>query len=235
MNLKQVRIKFRDLSGRHDLVTEDGADVGANFFIQEGMKYLDRLVETQKSYAEFHKILAVGGWNIQMPQCRAIKEVWAASTTLKWQLDKMDLQDLIAGLMPSLVSQLDQGTTLYYSPTLVRVVGDIPVTISNFVDVITPTGEGYNAVLVLPPPDENLLITVKGIFYFDDIVEDTDENFWTVVHPSILVKAALREIEVFNQNQTKIRMWDAVLAADITGINKDLVEEEIAERDQMEG
>ena len=43
MDLLQARKTFRDLSGRHDLVNEDGSDAGIDFYINEGRKFLDRL------------------------------------------------------------------------------------------------------------------------------------------------------------------------------------------------
>ena len=64
---------------------------------------------------------------------------------------------------------------------------------------------------------------------------DSDENYWTVMHPLTLLKAALRELEIFNQNKTKTQLWNAEMGSDLVDINKDLVEEIIAEKDKMEG
>ena len=75
MNLLQLRVKFREISGRFDLVNDDGSDNGADFFINEGRKYLDRLDETQKSWASCFRWLEIGKFSVSFPYCRAIKEV----------------------------------------------------------------------------------------------------------------------------------------------------------------
>jgi hypothetical protein len=65
-------------------------------------------------------------------------------------------------------------------------------------------------------------------------VLDADQNYWTVVHPLTLLKAAMRELDIFNQNQGKTKLWNEALAVEIDNINKDLIEELIAEVDQIE-
>ena len=96
MNLLQIRTKFRELSGRFDLVNSDFSDNGADFFINEGRKFLDRLIKTQKSYASCFRFIEVGKFSAQFPYCRAIKEVWVMSTSARWQLKKVSLQNLIS-------------------------------------------------------------------------------------------------------------------------------------------
>ena len=64
MNLLQMRTKSRELSGRFDLVNSDFSDNGMDFFINEGRKFLDRLDETQKSWASCFRILTVGQFSV---------------------------------------------------------------------------------------------------------------------------------------------------------------------------
>lgn len=234
MNLYEVRRHFCSVSGRYDLVEDDATEL-ADFFINEGSKLLDRLSEMQKTWASHFRYMVAGDWNVQFPYCRAVKEVWAATRTARWQLEKKDLQWLLANMMTELVTNLDTGDPIYYSPFLTRIVGELPVNSDLFVDSIVTEGHRYNAVLVLPPPDERVLIEVKGFYYTDELTENESTNYWTTAHPSLLIKAALRELEVFNQNTTKVQLWDKAIATDVNSINKDLVEEIIAETDQMEG
>jgi hypothetical protein len=49
-----------------------------------------------------------------------------------------------------------------------------------------------------------------------------------------LLKASLRELEVFNQNATKVELWEKALMIELADINKDLIHELIAEADNME-
>ena len=96
MNLLQVRTLFRRLSGKFDLVNADFSDNGADFFINEGSRFLDRLDENQKSWASAFRFIGVGRYSASIQHCRAIKEVWVATATARWQLTKMTLQDLIS-------------------------------------------------------------------------------------------------------------------------------------------
>lgn len=239
MNLLQTRQQFRTISGRFDLVNEDGSDNGADFYINAGQRHLDRLDETQKSWGIYYRFCEVGFWSVQFSYCRAVKEVWAATPTARWQLEKKNLQDLIAGYFTGLPSNIDPGATLYYSPAVTRGVPE-GITAEDFeafagyVDVMVGDHYAYNAVLLAPPPNEKLLVEVKGLFYTGELSADTDKSYWSEVHPDVLIMAAMRHVEIVNRNTQGVRDWDGSIAAAVVGIGKDLVEEEIAEVTQIE-
>jgi hypothetical protein len=234
MNFLQLKRKFAGLSGRYDLLNEDPSET-IDFFINSGSEFLDRLSETQKTWATHYRYIAQGEWTVQFPRCRAVKEVWIASTTARWQLEKMKLQDLLAGYMSELIANQSQGDPLYYSPYLTRTIDTLPVGSASYIDTIVDQGNIYNAVIILPSPDKQLLVEIKGFFLSEEMTVDVDENFWAAVHPSLLLKAALHEMEVFNQNQDKVTAWEKVITLELDGINKDLIEEEISEVSEMDG
>ena len=123
MNLLQIRKKFLDLSGRYDLVNDDYSDNGANFFINEGRKFLDRMDETQKSWAVRFVTVPINTIYATFQYCRAIKGVWAVSAVEgRWQLEKKSLQDLMEGYLQTLPASMTSGTPLYYSPCVTRSV-----------------------------------------------------------------------------------------------------------------
>lgn len=239
MNLLQLRQQFRTISGRFDLVNEDGSDNGADFYINAGQRHLDRLDQTQKSGGICYRFCEANFWSVQFPYCRAVKEVWAATIEARWPLEKKTLQDLLAGYFTKLPSGIDPGTTLYYSPTITR---NIPSDITaadfeafvGYVDVMSGDHYSYNCVLLAPPPSEKLLIEVKGLFYSEDLSVDDSKSYWSEVHPDVLIMAALRHVEIVNRNTQGVRDWDGSIAAAVVGIGKDLVEEEIAEVTQIE-
>lgn len=236
MNLEQIRTTLGDLSGRTDLA-EENTDL-ADFFINEGSKYLDRNSETQKTWANNYSYLAVNSWYVQIPFCRAFKEVWLSSTTAKWQLEKISLNDMMSELLTTKVSLLSSGSPCYYCPAITRNVPEgspLPTDITDYSDILSTTGSAYNAILVAPVPNESLLVNALGIFYSKTLTLETDENYWSVVHPSLLIQAALREIEIFNRNSTGVKDWESAITSTLDGINKDLVEEQITDVDQMEG
>ena len=247
MNLLQLRTKLRELSGRFDLVNSDYSDNGADFFIYEGQKHLDRLNETQKSWASCFRFIDVGRFSASVPYCRAIKEVWAASTTAtvltgvaRWQLEKKNFQDLIYDYMSGLPSTRESGTPLYYSPIITRYIPE-DVEIVDFesyigwVDIPAGPSHEYNSIMINVPTDVKIVVEIKGLFYTAQLVNDTDENHWSVNHSGLLIMAAQRMMEVFNRNTQGVNDWDNAIKEYNNQLGLDLVEELIAEVTEMEG
>lgn len=238
MNLLQVRTKFRELSGRFDLVNSDNSDNGADFFIFEGQKFLDRLDETQKSWASCFRFVEIGKYAASVPYSRAIKEVWAASTTARWQLEKKNLQDLISEYLMGDPAARSTGTPLYYSPTLTRYIPQdaVAADFESFVQwvEIPANAHEYNTILLDVPVSAKIVLEVKGLFYTPQLVNNTDQNYWSVNHPLLLIMAALRQTEVVNRNTQGVNDWSAAIKEEMTQLGFDLVEELIAEASEME-
>lgn len=241
MNLLQIRTLFRKLSGRFDLVNADFSDNGADFFLNEGRKFLDRLDETQKSWASHFKLIEVGYFSASFPYCRAIKEVWIADATNgRWQLEKKDLQDLIEGYLTGLPSSRTEGTPLYYSPCLSRYIpegaeaGDIGA-FAGYTEVPAGNAHEYNTILLNVPVQYQSMLDIRGLFYSMELVEDTDENYWSAVHPMLLYMSAMRQVEISNRNTQGVKDWTESIATEMRQLGMDLVEELISEVDQMEG
>lgn len=239
MNLLQVRTKFREVSGRFDLVNEDFSDNGADFYINEGRKYLDRLDETQKSWASCFRFAEVGQFSASFPYCRAIKEVWAMSSSARWQLEKKSLQDLISGYLTGLPSSRSTGVPLYYSPCLTRYIPEdsLVADIESFVgwvDIPAGGAHEYNAILINVPTSEKISLDIKGLYYSMELVNETDTNFWSGAHPMLLIMASMRALEIVNRNTQGVKDWEASIGTDMTGLGMDLVEELISEVTQIE-
>lgn len=148
----------------------------------------------------------------------------------------MDLQEAIATYLAEVPTS---GALLHYSPVITRKIPE-DADLSTFaaymtyLDTTTTIGYDYNAVIIVPPTSELVLIEVRGLYYSVRMVDDEDENYWSVVHPLTLLKATFHQLEIFNQNQGKTKQWRDALAEDLTGISKDLVEELISEVTQIE-
>lgn len=236
MNLFDLRRIFRSLSGRYDLVDDDTTGI-VEFLINEACRNLDRLTEHQKTWGVHFVQAAIDDFKVSIPYARSIKEVWVGDGTNRWQLEKKPIQDIIYEYLSSAPTS---GDSTYYSPAITRRIPEF-VDISafsaymNFMDTSTDLDHNHNAIVFTPPTDIALLVEVRGFFYSAQLADDEDVNYWSVVHPMTLLKAALRELEVFNQNQGKVKLWDDALALEVLNINKDLTEEIISEVDQMEG
>jgi len=238
MNLLELRLKFRQLSGRYDLVNEDGSDNGADFFINEGIKYLDRLNETKKSWASYFKIIQPGLFSATIPHCRAIKEVWATTTQDgRWKLKKVPLQKIMEGY---LIPSRNNGTPLYYSPCLTRYIPEnATVTdmeaFAGYVEIPSGNAHDYNAIVLNVPTDKQLMLNIIGLFYSKKLIKDTDENYWSVSHPMLLYMSAMRQLEITQRNTQGVSDWDNAIRIEMQQLDFDLVDELIAEADQMEG
>lgn len=240
MNLLQVRTKFRELSGRFDLVNEDYSDNGADFFINEGRKFLDRSTnETNKSWASAFRFIDEGRYSVSIPHCRAIKEIWMMSSTARWQVEKKSLQDLISEFLSGSPSERTSGEPAYYSPTITRYIpesiqSDDFESILQWVEIPSGNSHEYNTILFSAPVDQRLGVEVKGLFYSSELVNDTDENYWSVMHPLLLYMSAMRYIEVVNRNTQGVNDWTKAIIDDMNSIGMDLIEELISEVDQIE-
>lgn len=236
MNFFQIKRMFRDLSGRYDLVDDDSQDT-VNDLINEASRKLDRQGENQKTWGSHFEEAVIDAFKVDIPNCRAIKEVWLTNAELdRWRIEKMDLQEIVATYLSSTPTS---GEPLYYSPVITR---EIPegtdlsafAAYMTYLDTSVAIGYDVNAVVILPPTDEALLVEVRGLYYSARMVADADTNYWSTVHPLTLLKASLLELEIFNQNEGKTKQWRSALAEDLIGISKDLVEEVVSEIDQIE-
>src|SRR5271157_1525248 len=118
MNLREIRTQFRDLSGRFDLVNADDTDNGANFYINEGSRWLDRSLRFNKDEGSFLSILNVGTWYIQFPMARAVKKVFIANSdqdSRRRELEKVELARLLTRYLNKPPAQWTNGVPRHYA------------------------------------------------------------------------------------------------------------------------
>jgi hypothetical protein len=238
MNLLEVRQQFRTLSGRFDLVGSLGEDQGANFFLNSGMKWLDRKIIHKKSAGRFFKVVSAGDYFATFKYCQSIKEVWMGTTTTRTQLTKKTIEDFRISY-PEPWNLIDEDTPLYYTPAYLRAVPETNMlgmdSMIGYADVMIGANYEYNGILFAPKADQQMTLEVWGYFYTIPMSADTDENYWTVNHPDILIAAGLRQVEIFNRNSQGRLDWESTINEMLMDIDRDIVEEEISEIDQMEG
>jgi len=255
MNLLETRIALVNRTGRFDLVknTEDYVDNGANSYIQEAARWLDRKYFIDKAYGRFFKKLSVGAYGVLVPEARVIKEVWIADSDSRKRLRKFDLDDLRGPLgYNKPFSQMDKGRPISYAPTYVRMVPEtVELTIENagpivgYADVMigqtfqpstaSNSSTSYNGILFMPPTDGEYSVEVVGFFYSMKMTKDEDQNQWSVVYPDVLLMATCRQLEIFNRNTEGVNDWTRAVEEEMFGILADGLEEQTEEFDQMEG
>lgn len=224
MTLAEVREKFVSLSGRYDLVVDATSykDAGADFFVQAGQRWLDREMDFQGSWARITASISAGESKVELDQeIIAIKSVGLRDSSAGdfWYLDRREYQDLQKKLENN--TSADRGTPRYWAPAIWR--DDLSSTLSNTF-----------SVLVYPESDSSYTLFVEGFYESDPLADEGDESFWSLYHPDILIKAALMKAEPFMRNRSGEQDFKASLLADLRQLDHDVVEQQIAEIDQVD-
>lgn len=253
MNLLELRTKLIDLSGRYDLVVDatagDYTDNGANFFLTQAQRYLDRKLNIVNSTARFIKQLTTGNFAVLFQNCRVIESVWVANGESRLELKKVNYNKLRGTDYPSqenayvgLFTSMDKGRPLYYSPAHLRLSPDSGEAIAGlaggylgYLDVMFGSDYTVNGVIILPPADGSYMVEVFGKFYSNALINDDDESGWSVNYPEVLLMAAMLQIEIFNRNSEGVKDWRLSLEDALVDIDKDVVEQESMTVTQMEG
>lgn len=243
MTLLSVRTLAVKLSGRYDLVNEDGtpaeagSDNGMNSFINSGQRYLDMLVDSKKSDGVRYDSLAIDGWYLPITNIRAIETVWVNSTTARWELERKDLWWMKENYS-DLISASTSGDAEYWAPALLRGIDitnkDSIGTFFNY--SLAQVGyENYSGIVILPKTDVALVVETSGKFWSPTLTNDTDTSYWTEVHEMLLVWATLRQVEISYRNKEGASDWEQAIASYIIGLDKDEIQEQISNVDVMEG
>lgn len=246
MTLTQVRAKFKTLSGRYDLVTALGADNGADWFINQGIMLLDTTQITNKSVARYQKDVAAGAFQLNFQYCRAITEVWMMNADGRFKLEKKNLKD-IREIYAKAPADLTQGQPLYYAPTVIGLspaqlalkTSDYSTSFTYDHEDIMFSDEGdqsiYDSIVWSPPVDGTYTVEVWGLFFSKTLSADTDQNFWTALHPLAVLYAALYVLETtYGNTEGANDRWGS-LNKYLVGIDRDVAEQMSAEYLVMEG
>lgn len=246
MDYVDVRKKFSELSGRWDLLTTTYEDAGADFFLNAGQKYLDRLLDSGKMKARYPVLMTAGTIIARSVGIRAIQEVWVANADGKTQLTPVSLQTLREYYYEE-SADITQGLPAYYAPACFRPYPDTLASTTSMYDVedlILNATEHYtyNGVIVMPPPDETYTLQIWGLFYSPTLsatllgaVWTQTKSFWTECQPETLIAAAIYKMHSLYHNTSGAADYKASVMEDIIGLDNDAVEEMCTGSMQMGG
>lgn len=242
MTLVEIRQKFIEISGRFDLVTDttSWADNGADFFINAGQEWLDRIHDLPKAEGRVFRLTEAGDYGVTFQRCRAIKEVWCADTEKRWQLKPISMTELRKCYWNEPLSGITQSEPDVWCPAKLRKIPD-RITLADleaivgYADVMVAEDYTYRGILFMPPADGVYQIEVFGQFYSPELTDDDHLSYWTEVHPLALVQAAMAMLEMSYRNTQGYR--DAVGAANelVLGVGFDHIDEVSANVTRMEG
>lgn len=240
MDYVDVRKKFAELSGRWDLLTATYEDDGADFFLNAGQKFLDRLLSDGKMIASYPVIVAAGTFIVKSVGIRAIKEVWVGNVDGKYQLLPDTLQKMKTEYSEEF-SSVPQGAPIYYAPALLRPYPDTLASTTGMYNVsdlllynaTAPAQHfNYDGIVIMPPPDGTYTVEIVGLFYSPTLsatlanaVWTQTRSYWTEVHPEVLLKAAIYQLHGLYHNTSGAADYKALALEDVTGIDRDAVEE----------
>lgn len=240
---------FIQHTGRVDLVNDFYADdldedqtdgPGARFYIKQASDFLDEQQETPQSRAIHVQPVVAGDYLIDLERCRAVEKVFFK----KPGSDRVEIEGpvnfnyLRTALYTDKLEDVTEGTPAYWSIATARQAPE------QFDDTLNTTDAEYlfdglsedkTRIVVMPPSDEAGVFTVQGLFYSTTLDTDTSKNWWTVNKPWIVVWTAKYILEGALRSSEGMRDLLAFLQPYLESTDKDLVEQQLVNVDQMEG
>ena len=249
MTLLQIRTQFAKISGRYDLVSpSDFSDAGANFYIQQGQRSLERRMNISPTRAKFYDDIALGTYKVTLTNCRAIHSVWVMDSDSRTEVIKIEDYDLrathqlwVENMYSTPLSTMSTGRPNYYYPTNLRRSSETETgsgdsaTLSSYMDTTYPYDSSASGIILLPRCDKAYGIEIQGLFYSPTLTNNSDENYWSGKHPNLLLWAALRELEIMYRGHKSATSWDSYIEAEIANLDKDDIEMQLNSVDQLEG
>lgn len=222
MNLLEIRKKLTELSGNYALVkdVESYEDNGADFYIQAGQRLIDSLLDFPKSRVLVNKTLETGEDTLILPRFRAIQRVWFHADDGVRFLKKLTPEGM-ERRFPG--DDIDTGLPTHYSIGIMRSI-----------DRQTEQDKSWNQIKIMVPADRDLEVSISGLFNSDKLENDKDSSFWSIEYPETLIQAAMYTIERFYRNTQGMNDHMNAIRVDLQNIDADLVEQQIAGKDQME-
>lgn len=245
MNLLEIRTQFVKISGRYDLVVDavTFADNGADFYINQGQRSLERRTNVKAAKAKVFKDLSVGTYLISMEGCRAITGVSIMDADSKTPLEKLhpdrDKLDITAYSTP--ISNATAGKPLYWYPTNLRRspddfndAGD-SATLISYLDTISVSDPTLTGFVIYPPTDIEYSLQVDGLFYNLELTDDTDISYWSVNYAMLLIMASLHQLEMVYRGSKSASAWKTLIEEELVNIDMDAAEEESADVNMTRG
>lgn len=246
-----LREMFCKMSGRFDLINEDLTDNGADFYLNAGQARLDRMQNTGMMKAKNVQSVAAGTIKVYVAGLRSVHKVWVGNKTDGLIELKRASLDYLRYEYEEQLGGIDQGTPEYYAPAVFRPFPDSSTTVSlsGYYDIddlilaaAIPDHYTYSGIVIAPPPDTTFYVSIYGTYYSPTLsatvasgVWTQTKSFWSEVHPQILLKAALYELEVFYRNTEGAKDWNSALMVDITGLDQDAADTESYQINQIGG
>lgn len=235
MNLEEIRTLFGSLSGRLDLTTADAnGKYGADQFIKEGSRFLDREGDIGISDALFYGSVQVGSFYLLVPGVRSIESVWYYNSDGRVELEKSTM-NRIKNAFDNLLSGDNRERPIAYVPCnfLAEATQSLQSPV-DFLGHVEFNSKTYNGIL-FPPSSTAGTMEISGKFYSKELKNSTDENYWSREHGMLLTWAALYHLEISYRNSEGANDWYRSIKNTLATIEFDHVAQESATVNQLGG
>ncbi len=134
----------------------------------------------------------------------------------------------------------DAGTPLYYA--------EIPLALTPEQDTLTlntfsatfgrnlirySNPHEYKRIIIAPPADATFTLQVIGKFKWREVAAITDDSYWLVQYPYLLLDACRAVMEKGLRNFTGVRDWRGEIDETLKGIDNDFIDQEIGDDDHV--
>ena len=227
MNLLQIRSRLIQETGRFDLVvdTTSYADKGADFFIQQGQRFLDLNYDFKKAWAEKKITLQQGEYLLDVSDLRSIERLRFESADLGvYHLTKVPIDQLREYYgFEALLATSEVGLPQHYSIVVRR----------QSLESNTEANESKTLIVVQPRVDRALDFYIEGYFWSAPLEDDTDVSYWSIEHPGTLIQAAMYWMERYHRNTEGMRDHLMAIREDLRMIDQDVAQQDTVDNTQM--
>lgn len=255
MPLWDIRNQFIEATGDYDLGTigddQDGADNGADKWINAGQRYLDqRTPENPRARRRYQKDIAAGDFFLQIEDLRTVYEVWRSDDDGRKPLRPAKYADLRREF-PKAWGDNEADAPRYWTANVHHLApeqDDLCATsydeefTREFEDLIFDSCAGESdkerktGVLIMPPADDGYTIQVIGLFYSKRLAENCDSSYWTEAHPDLLVAAACYKREaILMRNSQGARDYLLVIEQALKDLDRDMAQQALVGHLRLRG
>jgi len=226
MTLSELKELFEEITGRHDLVSS-GATLNATWFINKGIRWLEKTYPLKNTRADYKVDLAADNWYVRLNNCQAVYNVYVVDGDGRTALTLRSKEHMYDKYGEDF-SNLDTGAPVDYCPTVQRDASSTQTSTYEDYSSAAASMKDYNGLVVLPPADTTYTIIVDGDFFSEELVNPTDSNFWSQNAPLAVALAASLMLDKVYRNREGAAASKANIYDEIEGDLKNIAWEEAA-------
>lgn len=215
-DLLDIRTRLIRESGRYDLIgtlndnPDFTADNGADNFINDAQRELCFRHSFLCSQANWTGTLAVGAYQLAPTKLRLAERVTLRTAT-----------EILDDLAKTTLQVLERE---YLAPLNLVTAG----TPARWCDVEGSPSSKINSIITMPPTDIEYTATVYGLYYVDDLVQNTDTNRLTLGYSHVLIAMTRALMAASLGDAAQTEHFEAVVNRLLLGPQKDDVKRRMA-------